>query len=140
MMNTMNTPMGYNDQGYPFNMALATLQRIHYLLMDYSRISTIAMIGIKTEQELAQNLELKRRIAWQIYLQSVFLLENYQQPPLIKQFESIPISRSPTGDRTYSSREEVELDRFMINLLDALQQNKIFMPGKNDPRQALRRA
>lgn len=130
---------GYTDQGHPFNMAFATLERIHNILVDYAKVSTFAMIECKTAEQLAQALELKRRIAWQIYLQSVFLLDEDQQAPLVKEYEAIGVTTTQGGTRQYSNVEELKIDRFVISLLDYLQKNKLFMPGKNDPRNAFRR-
>lgn len=138
--NTMTEKMaGYTEQGHPFNMAFATLERIHNLLVEYAKASTLVITSCKTPTELAQALELKRRYAWQIYLQSVFLLEKEQQQPLITLFETIEVSQSPTGQRIYTSSEEISIDKFLITLLDYLQENKLFMPGKNDPRHAFAR-
>lgn len=137
-----------SDEGTaPFNMALFTLEKIHNLL------KMIAMVSAGLEQETNQLLgqgkaqHIKCKLVKQLYIQCVPLLDPIKNKQwkvdMLKRIREIKPLLGKRIDRfgkftgsfeSFSSNIEDELDDVVIEIQERLQEEKYFMPPKNDPR------
>lgn len=124
-----------DDIGAPFNMAVASLMRIHDILKDITKYS---MSSFNTNMPPGPIQHMKYRLVRQLYVQSVPLMKNDDKGPLVKELDSIQLKRevTPTGVVTelYDHEVEKKLDQLICKIEEALQVQGYFMPPKSDPR------
>ena len=141
--------MAKNDfTSAPFNMALATLEKVNELLKRYATISTFYFDG-GVQMEKGQAQHTKARILRQIFLQSIPLFDieadrefkeeiNKETKEIFNKLEHINIlnpERKVIGKREHFNQDiENELDDILIKIEEKLQEHRYFMPSKKDPR------
>ena len=120
----------------PFNMALATLERVNNILREITEIS----VG-----EYGGNIQCfyaKLKLVKQLFLASIPLIDNKEekdklQKEIFKLNQMFGVkydARSQKRRLTCYKEIDTELDYVIIKIQEVLQKEKYFMPPKNDPR------
>ncbi len=123
------------ESSAPFNMALATLERINNILKNLSQIP------FNVDNPFVA-LQLKIKLTKQLYLASVPLISDVTiKNKLRKQSDSLErlyeIKWNPVKKKkmcSYSKEGERITENVIQNIQEALQKEKYFMPPKSDPR------
>jgi len=124
-------------EGAVFNMAIATLEKVHSLLMFYSEVSITPR---KNPSELIVN---KFNIAKQLMIQTIPLLKKEDRAESKERFSKIQLKPGWIENR-YTQKQELsyynpvtenELDDYIIFLQELLQEtHNYFMPSSKDAR------
>ncbi len=124
-----------DDIGAPFNMAVASLMRIHDIL---KLITKYSMSSFNTSLPPGPIQHMKYRLVRQLYVQSVPLMKKESKKPIKDTLNSIKLSREVTPSKNvtelYDHKVEMELDDCICEIEEALQVQGYFMPPKSDPR------
>jgi len=119
----------------PFNMALATLERIHNLLQGYASFSLLS-IGIV---DLCKS---KQKMCKQIYLMSSPLIPQTERKKIKENMLNLDNLFSTGTDKGFVKRHftqcqigtEQKIDDIVEDIEHILKKEGFFMPPKNDPR------
>ena len=130
-----------------FNMGLATLESIRKLLDMYNKVCILDSADLDGRNfQITDTLEsqiIKSRLCKQLLLTSRILLKDDQKILLEIKLTSTAIKimefKDSTGNvvkrqKVFSYVVDKACDDFVSLLVDKLQENKVFMPGKGDKR------
>jgi len=136
--------MVYSPKGQegsaPFNMALATLERLNEILIEIKRVYADPTIPLGQKQTIIINL------TKMFYLQACPLLpEKFKDKNTDKVLNIQPVTanfynNTSVGkkfykiDAVFNVELEIKLHKILLNTEEALQSEGYFMPPKNDPR------
>ena len=140
-MDTQTNNTGENTA--PFNMAIATLERIHNLLIAISDISKRADINPASQGYLPRNFgqHQKVKLVKELYLNSFPLMQTEDANNLKEKIKSLsPVWGKDkdiyTGKRGGVPIFDLTLENNLFDLIleieTALNKNKVFMPTKRD--------
>lgn len=127
----------FEEGSAPFNMALDTLRRLGTILENIKEINA----DISIPQAKAQ--EVKLNFIKSFYINATPLLnekviEKFKSVLELRPVEAIvldSVTKRNKGKRKIFDYDlEVKLDKVLVDLQQALQKEKYFMPPKNDPR------
>lgn len=143
-----------NDNQAPFNMAVATLMRLDEILKEYKKISILLEAGQDENGNIVNKeifLAMKIKTAKQLFINAIPLIAKEDQKTecknLLKDL-NVPMRSIAVNDPNnphkiptpyYDSKIENLCDNFVMKVEEILQEEKYFMPPKNDPRFAFRR-
>lgn len=141
-----------DDLSAPFNLALATLEKMHNIL----KLISLASSGYSHDEDgnltgmsAGEAQHLKVKLVKQLFIQSIPLFDkntNEWQDKMLNRIRTIkPLFRTrytfnghksiPSGIiEIYSQVIDDELDDITIEIQRELQQERYFMPSKADPR------
>lgn len=126
-----NSSVPERREGAVFNMAFATLEKIHNLSVNYTKVS---LSFAKNEQELINQQILKYHVAQQFLLQALPLIEEEVRKEIRTKFDAITFKWSGKSI-VYSPETDKALNEFMIWTQCKLQdEENLFMPKREDPR------
>jgi hypothetical protein len=119
-----------NQESAPFNMALATLQRVDNILQKIMMADPYLSIFLKI------------KLTKQLYLASVPLITNKEtKEELLKKVNDLNklISTNYSNVKkkniqVYQSNSELVIENVIEDIEEALQADKYFMPPKSDPK------
>lgn len=131
----------FSSLGTVFNMGLATLERIHLVLLKINEVSYQASLNPVSAQNAKVNL------VKQLFIQGSVLLK----PDKIKELQTKVLSLEPSSTIINSSKGmsgaksggtltiynptlNRVLDEITLEILSALQEQKVFMPSRADPK------
>ena len=125
----------------PFNMAISTLQSVRNAIDLFASVS----IGVDESGNLVKPALIQatqHKIAQSILVVASPLLEEIQNAKLKKEFEKIQLQTKRQGYRdkpsewvsVFSPLVEKQLNELVILVQMEMQDQKYFMPPKNDPR------
>ena len=124
-----------DEFGAAFNMAIASLMRIHDILKLITKYSLSSFQGSVLPGPIQH---MKYRLVRQLYVQSVPLMKPEEKGPIKKTLNAIKLARevTPTKQVTelYDHQVEMQLDDCTCEIEEALQVQGYFMPPKSDPR------
>lgn len=134
--------------GAPFNMALATLEKVNNILKQIANVSVLFISDDQGSSELSPGKaqHMKYRLVKQLFIQSVPLFDTKKYEAfmhdILKDIRSIKLKY---GNRYQNNRiigkfevfdqsVEDELDNITMDVQAELQKEGYFMPPKSDPR------
>lgn len=124
-----------DEFGAAFNMAIASLMRIHDIL---KLITKYSMSSFNTSLAPGPIQHMKYRLVRQLYVQSVPLMKPESKKPIKDNLNKIKLARevTPTKQVTelYDHQVEMDLDDCICEIEEALQIQGYFMPPRSDPR------
>jgi len=129
----------------PFNMAIASLERVNSLLKEFKNLAVngISVDGIQYQMNSAEIQLIKINLTRQLFIAAAPLLPEKARIDLrvnIKKLKPF-LRQSPQSSMwipEFKPDKDSEIDEGILQIVLALQKEKYFMPPKDDPRFALR--
>jgi len=129
----------------PFNMAIASLERVNSLLKEFKNLAVngISVDGIQYQMNSAEIQLIKINLTRQLFIAAAPLLPEKARNDLgvnIKKLKPF-LRQSPQSSMwipEFKPDKDSEIDEGILQIVLALQKEKYFMPPKDDPRFALR--
>ena len=129
----------------PFNMAIASLERVNSLLKEFKNLAVngISVDGIQYQMNSAEIQLIKINLTRQLFIAAAPLLPEKKRIELEKDIKKIKpfLRQSPQSSMwtpEFKPDKDSEIDDGILKIVLALQKEKYFMPPKDDPRFALR--
>ena len=129
----------------PFNMAIASLERVNGLLKEFKNlaVSGISVDKIQYQMNSAEIQLIKINLTRQLFIAAAPLLPEKARIELDAKIKSIKpfLRQSPQSSvwtPEFKPTKDGEIDEGILQIVLALQKEKYFMPPKDDPRFALK--
>lgn len=140
-----NNYAGKAKDSAPFNMALATLERLSELLKEIKNVSLGFTEGVGYSLPTGETQYAKYKLIKQFFIQAVPLLKEKEEGIIEVEFKKLRPSSRKVNDRygkykgeqlVYNEQLEQQLDKLLITIQNFLQADGYFMPPREDPRYA----
>lgn len=136
---------GEAEGSAPFNMAIASLERVNGLLKEFKNLAVngISVDKVQYQMNSAEIQLVKINLTRQLFIAASPLLPDTSRNSLKKEIDKIKpfLRQSPQSGLwipEFLPKKDSEIDEGILQIVLALQKEKYFMPPKDDPRFALR--